>query len=507
MRHASSETTSAALRPLRRVRSKCMRNACLAALLETALPAAAVHVNPQGAGQVLLFPYYTVNDQQQTVLSIVNTTGRAKIVEVSFREAFNGRSVLRMDVVLSPRDTWTATVFEQEYLGARVPALFVRDESCTVPLRYEWEGMAVNPSFRVFRQFDYYDGLSGDGGPVGDARLREGYFHVVERAELTGDLAGAARVRACEVFANLREIAANSQVSSPGGGLRGNFAVINVGEGTLLGGSATAIEAFSTTPLLSETADPRTFDALAAVNDGGSPITAQLFVNGRFAELTFPPERAVDALSAVLMTEHVSGDVTREARLGSSTDWVITAPTKRFHTDATRARSQLAPFASLFNTANPAGSCSPFVPRLYDREGQATVLVPESTHPSAPRLLPQFALCHVTDTVSFQPDRGADELASPVLGSWVNTHVGDPRTTVEAGSLTLTLGSDGERHSFLPPGLAGPGLRGLPVIGFEATRYINGNVTPGVLANYTVGRALMSSTRCTDYAGGIIGCP
>jgi hypothetical protein len=489
------------------VRLQRSRNACLAALLATTLPASAIHVDPRGAGQVLLFPYYTVNDQQQTVFSVVNTTDKAKIVEVSFREAFNGRSVLRTDVVLSPHDTWTATIFEQDYLGSRVPALFVRDASCTVPTKSEWEGSAVGAGFQVFRPFDYYDGLSGDGGPVGDSRLREGYFHVVERAELTGNLAGAARAQACDVFANLREIAASPQVSPPGGGLRGSFAIIDVAQGTLLGGSATAIDAFSATPLLSESIDPRAFDALAAVNNGGSPVTAQLFVNGKFTELTFPPERAVDALAAVLMTETLSGDVSREAALGSSTDWVITAPTKRFHTDAARARTQLAPFSSLFNTVNPAGSCSPFAPRLFGREGTAVELIPESAYSSTPRTLPQFALCHATDTVSFYPDHGAYDLTSPVLGARVGTHVGDRRTTIEAGSLTLTLGSDGETHSFLPPGSAGPGLRGLPVIGFETTKYINGNVTPGVLANYTVARPLMSSTRCTDAAGNGIPCP
>ena len=83
---------------------------------------------------------------------------------------------------------------------------------------------------------------------------------------------------------------------------------------------------------------------------------------------------------------------------------------------------------------------------------------------------------HVADAVSFHPDRGADDLTSPVLGSWVNTHVDDPRTIIEAGSLTLTPGSDGERHSFLPTGSVGRALRGLPVIGIEATRDTNGNV-------------------------------
>ncbi|MGA9335964.1 MAG: hypothetical protein WBV39_16915, partial [Rudaea sp.] len=34
----------------------------------------AVNLNPDGLGQVLLYPYYTVNSGQNTLLSVVNTT-------------------------------------------------------------------------------------------------------------------------------------------------------------------------------------------------------------------------------------------------------------------------------------------------------------------------------------------------------------------------------------------------------------------------------------------------
>ena len=35
--------------------------------------AQAVNLNPDGLGQVLIYPYYTVNAGQQTLLSLVNT--------------------------------------------------------------------------------------------------------------------------------------------------------------------------------------------------------------------------------------------------------------------------------------------------------------------------------------------------------------------------------------------------------------------------------------------------
>ncbi len=40
--------------------------------------AQAVNINPDGLGQVLIYPYYTVNAGNQTVLSVINTTSDAK---------------------------------------------------------------------------------------------------------------------------------------------------------------------------------------------------------------------------------------------------------------------------------------------------------------------------------------------------------------------------------------------------------------------------------------------
>ncbi|GMV28962.1 MAG: hypothetical protein AMXMBFR59_10870 [Rhodanobacteraceae bacterium] len=473
-------------------------------LAAAALPASALYVNPRGTGQALLFPYYTVNAGQQTLLSVANTTGRTKLVEVSLREAYNGRVVLRFDVVLAPHDTWIATTFEHLDDSGPVAAIGLRDDSCTVPGTDLWTGQLFGAPYQELLPFDY-TGPNEDGGPITPDRMREGYFHVVERAELIADLATAATQRNCNAFQDLRAIAAGPLVRPPAGGLRGSFAIVDVAQGTILGGSATAIEAFSTTPLMSATTDPAAYDALASVNAGGNAVLAQAFVGGKLVDMLFPPARAVDAISAVLMSDALLGDVSREAGLGSNSEWIVTAPTKRFHADATRARTQLAPFASAFDVTYPAASCSPFGAEMFDRQGRTITLSPDPVGSPPVSVLPQFALCHATDIVSFGPAFGSS--GSPVLGARVGTHVGNPSPATEAGSLVLALGSDGESRSFLPPGSTGPGLRGLPVIGFEAVKYVNGNVTPGVLANYTLGRALPSTASCTNTVGGVVACP
>ena len=57
---------------------------------------AAISVNPDGLGEVLLYSYYTAENDNQTVLNITNTTNVAKAVKVRFVEAQNvtGRSRL-----------------------------------------------------------------------------------------------------------------------------------------------------------------------------------------------------------------------------------------------------------------------------------------------------------------------------------------------------------------------------------------------------------------------------
>jgi len=44
--------------------------------------ACAVMLNPRGTGQVLIYPYYTVN-HQQTLVSVINTTAHGKAPEVA----------------------------------------------------------------------------------------------------------------------------------------------------------------------------------------------------------------------------------------------------------------------------------------------------------------------------------------------------------------------------------------------------------------------------------------
>ena len=71
----------------------------------------AVDLNPDGIGQVLLYPYYTVNKGQDTNFSVVNTdTAHGKAVKVRFLEGYNSREVLDFNLYLSAADVWTGVI-------------------------------------------------------------------------------------------------------------------------------------------------------------------------------------------------------------------------------------------------------------------------------------------------------------------------------------------------------------------------------------------------------------
>src|SRR6478736_5669318 len=90
-----------------------------------------VFVNPDGTGQALIYPYYTVQgangDAFNTYVSVVNHTGVAKALRVRVRESRAGKEVGSLNVYLAPQDTWTAALIPNGQGGA---TLISSDLSC-----------------------------------------------------------------------------------------------------------------------------------------------------------------------------------------------------------------------------------------------------------------------------------------------------------------------------------------------------------------------------------------
>ena len=107
----------------------------------------AVMVNPNGLGQVLVYPYYTVRSpagagvaNYNTLLSIVNTTSSQKAVKVRFREGKASKEVLDFNVFLTPKDMWTAAIEPDGAGGAQILRSEERrvGKECSLTCRSRW---------------------------------------------------------------------------------------------------------------------------------------------------------------------------------------------------------------------------------------------------------------------------------------------------------------------------------------------------------------------------------
>src|SRR5687768_5700186 len=136
----------------------------LAGAAGLATTAHAVNLNPDGIGQALVYPYYTVNGGNQTILSVVNTSEDVKAVKVRFLESRNSREVLDFNLYLSEFDVWTGAVFRAEAATGRA-GLVTNDNSCTVP---QIKGNTSLPLLGTLRYAPFlnfgYTGTNNDGG-------------------------------------------------------------------------------------------------------------------------------------------------------------------------------------------------------------------------------------------------------------------------------------------------------------------------------------------------------
>jgi hypothetical protein len=168
----------------------------LAGVVGIAGSAQAVNINPDGTGQVLLYPYYTTNGGNITLLSVVNTSDNAKAVKVRFMESENSAEVLDFNLYMSAYDVWTAAInpmpddadydcqFDPQSsaeLRCEGPLLTIAadETTCTVP--------ALNGA-QPFLPYEYMTAGGGDEGSQTMARMNEGHFEMLEMGTLiTGE--------------------------------------------------------------------------------------------------------------------------------------------------------------------------------------------------------------------------------------------------------------------------------------------------------------------------------
>jgi hypothetical protein len=468
--------------------------------------AQAVNVNPDGLGQVLIYPYYTTRADSAgsayaTLLSVVNSTASAKAVKVRFLEGKNSREVLDFNLFLSPFDVWTAAILPDTATGgARVGTV---DRSCTLPA-FSDSSTAPFISFVNYA----YTGSNNDGGGGSLDRSKEGYFEIIEMATYaSSSITGKAITHVNGVppcGANLTDAQALADALPLGGGLFGSETLINVNSGTDYTADPTALDNFyqignvynvagSTLPDLTLTAPPVSIVVAPNGNIYTSSWSQALCTNPNGQSYVC----SADPVSAVLMHNTVLNEYVLDSGTKSQTDWVVTMPTKRFYVNAPFGGNAPRLFQRNFNAA---GSCDDVSLNIYDRE-ERTSTTPITISPPPP--VNVNAICWEANvitfngvTVGFSNVLGSTNVANiPVPGGfqngWLNLGFPSPIAGAAANVHTLinvantaitTIGGGttfGNTVTYF----------GLPVVGFAVVSYSNGTLTVGqppvnVLSNY-----------------------
>ena len=391
------------------------------------LASAQMYVNPEGTGEALLFPFYSAQNGNDTLISIANTTSQTKAVKVRIIEGQESQEVLDFNLYMSPQDHYSFAITATEDGGA---ALRTADTSCTVP--------AITGDV-PFTDISLLSVAVGDtpAQEEGDAisRTQVGYIEVIEmgqviRTDLTeaiihvdGEPTGCEQIVAAwsviddeegawYTDANAGQVGVdggNPSVGTTGmgldwdgGGLYGVATVINVAEGTAFGYDAVAIEnlvdddnPLNTGAILHYApGDTRPDFSDVAISD-----TSAVAIGGTQTTYTNPTAGDIDyiahhTVSSVFMTDSITNDYVVDPAINGLTDWVVTMPTKSHYESV--VAGWLAPF-SFGYTGGESGTafeypndCQPFTFTAYDRE-EGTLEPPPIPDADPSNDAPQFS--------------------------------------------------------------------------------------------------------------------
>ena len=452
--------------------------------------AQAVHVNSDGLGQVLLYPFYTTESLQDTYINLVNTTDEYKAVKIRILESMNSREVLDFNLYLSPWDHWSATITADG--PDAVATLTSADTSCTVP------NAVSNGATIEFRTFEFDGSRAGSAADsvAGVERTREGYVEVIEMGIVTDEVLkalikhtdgtppGCATLDARWAEGGAWRTDPTDGLSAVSGGLYGYGVLIDVPRGTEASYDATSIDNWAIPGSIVHTAPGSTSPSIGSNADTFYDVFDEGgVVSGEAGD-------GWDAVSAVLMHATLSNDFVLEPDIDGATDWVVTFPTKREYVNG--AGAPAAPFTDAWD-GTTSTACETFAIRYWDREeGEPVDPIDPNDFSPLPTagIVPTFSFCHEANVLTFND--GSVLSASDRTGVNLDLEEGFDNGWARINFVSELPGVR-ELNTFTDT------FFGLPAIGFAVQRYVNGDVlsdlpvpcaddvcadTPTVRANY-----------------------
>ncbi len=445
--------------------------------------ASAVHINPQGISDVSLVPYYTVNNNLNTLVTVTNTRNTAKAVKINFREGLNGYAVLSYNVYLDSFDTWSFALVETQstvsgYAGQNSVRHVTSDTSCAPFLL---------KSGQEFLPFEFID------GPNDLSRAREGFIEVIEMGELTGEVAGFVSQFNAGVPADCGRIIeawtldgiwdepsggdVESDVTEVTGGLMVNADIINVAEGINFSVPVVALDGFFAEGTIAHTSPGDTNLSLDAAEPKATVVTRE-----KVYELDL--DSGIDAVSAVLMADELIAAYALDTVVVGKSETVFVQPTRRFYFDSETLVSS-PPYGDDIDVGLCSDSTyggSEVDVSIFDREAQI-----ENSDVAAGPIPVGFPTPAICGSVF------AYQLVLPGQDGSDGSITGSSNTQLFTSPTTAVTESGFHRIDFLATrSLSGTDantntnveIMGLPVIGVTFQQFTNAAAGQGLLAQY-----------------------
>ncbi len=439
--------------------------------------AAAVHLSSDDTGQVLLMPYYSVNNDYNTLGIVRNHGDQVKALKVVLREGRNGVAVLGLNVYLAPHDAWTFALVASEstragHAGEPSARLLSNDPSCSTP--------AVPPD--GVELFDF--GFFADAVLSSMQRVREGYIEVYEMGQLDpatglGHAAGfnelANTPRDCEALIEAWTVPDGVWIADPSdelmpaaGDISANLTLVDVAQGTDFTYAARALADFYAPGAVLHSTDwdvPSLQDA--------APVS-RLWHRGEWLDHQWSAGH--QAVNALLMAEGARSEYDVDGLISGKAEWAVAFPTRRF--DVNQGAPQIGgPFSQAY--VDGVGSCESYDLTPVGRDGLISVI--SILPPPPPQLCWAVTVLELSAENDINPDEPSGLLGSHNLPS--RLELNSTQLSAAAGELWIRWP---DSSGVVLEVENGPDIQyhGLPHLGVLFQQYQNRNAQPGVLAKY-----------------------
>jgi hypothetical protein len=450
---------------------------------------AAVSLDAHGLGQGLLYPYFTTNNGQTTLINIQNTASQGKALKVRILESHAGAETLTFNIYLPPFGQWggALTLLDGGTGSPPTPAALVpsaTNAGCTLP--------ALAAEGTLTRTF----GFDGDSGPQGTPRTREGSVEIIEMGTLDEALTALIKSGSdadCGTLVSRAQTGGiwttneSAGIEAPTGKLRGSAVLVNVAGGTSFEYQAVGFNGLATTQrhnpidiseqgLTYAALTPRLTDIQTVDN---AAIEVDVMTTAGAATLRYPSDRGHDAIGALLATTQAFNVFNTHPGLRSRTEWIVSLPTRRAHVQ------------NLLVGVPPSGVL--LTPPFLGIDCDTVPVVAWNTKGTKIDATTPVELCESASVIRFDAE---GETLDPLVADH------DAETIVTAateGAARLDFrkfGEDGVRA--FAPDLDGNCVLGLPAWVMSVQSFDNDNAQDGRIATYPVSNVASGPVEIVD---------